>query len=102
MFTYYNTVTSSYKLDKVELANLCNDYKEYCNENKLDYTEYDNFFNFDPVSWISKLIVADETIEDDSNDYDLFVEMMDVNNKQEIRNKITELKAQIIKLENML
>ena len=102
MFTYYNTVTSSYKLDKVELAKLCNAYKEYCNENKLDYTEYDNFFNFDPGSWISKSIVADETIEDDSSDFDLFVEMMDVNNKQEIRNKITELKAQIIKLENML
>jgi len=102
MFTYYNTTTSSYKLNENDLENLYNDYKEYCNENELDYTEYDNFFNFDPVNWIIGRIVAYETIEDDSNDYDLFVEMMKTNNKQEIRKKITELKAQIIKLENML
>lgn len=102
MFTYYDTVTSSYKLNEIDLENLYNDYKEYCNEHELDYTEYDNFFNFEPVNWISERINAYETIEDDSNDYDLFVEMMETNNKQEIRNKITELKAQIIKLENML
>lgn len=102
MFTYYNTVTSSYKLNEIDLENLYNSYKEYCNENELDYTDYDNFYNFDPVSWITKRFVAYETIEDDSNDYDLFVEMIKVNSKQEIRNKITELKAQIMKLENML
>ena len=102
MFTFYNTITEYYKLDEDELENLYNDYKEYCNENKLDFTDEDNFFDFDPIEWINRYINIDKIEKDDSNDFDLFVEMMETNNKQEIRNKITELKAQIIKLENML
>lgn len=102
MFTYYDSMTTYYKLDEIEMENLYNDYKEYCNEKGLDFTEEDNFFSFSPIDWISKRIVANEIIEDDSNDYDLFVEMMKVNNKQEIRKKITELKTEIIRLENML
>ena len=102
MFTFYNTTTDYYKLDETELENLYNDYKEYCNENGLDYTDEENFFSFNPIEWIDDMIVRDKIEHDDSNDYDLFVEIMKVNNKQEIRNKITELKAQIRKLENML
>ena len=48
------------------------------------------------------MIPAYKIEQDDCNEYDLFVEMVKVNSKQEIRNKITELKAQIRKLENML
>lgn len=102
MFTFYNTTTEYYKLDEDELENLYNDYKEYCNENELDFTDEDNFSDFDPIEWINRYINIDEIEKDDSNDYDLFVEMMKVNSKQEIRNKIIELKAQIRKLENML
>lgn len=102
MFTFYNTTTEFYKLDEVELENLYSDYKEWCEKYGLDYTDEDMFFNFNPVEWISKNIDIEEIEKDDSNDYDLFVEMMKVNSKQEIRNKITELKAQIMKLENML
>lgn len=102
MFTFYNTTTEYYKLDEVELENLYNDYKEYCNENGLNYTDEENFFNFNPIEWISDIIDRDKIEQDDCNDYDLFVEMMKVNSKQEIRNKITELKTQIRKLENML
>lgn len=102
MFTYYDSMVTYYKLDEIVMENLYNDYKEYCNEKGLDFTEEDNFFSFNPGDWISKLIDADEIVKDDSNDYDLFVEMMKVNNKQEIRKKIAELKTEIIKLENML
>lgn len=102
MFTYYNTITFSYKLDETDLENLYNDYKKYCNENGLDFTDEFNFSQYDPKDWIDTFINSSNMEYDDSNDYDLFVKMMKVNNKQEIRNKITELKAQIIKLENML
>ena len=34
MFTYYNTITFSYKLDETDLENLYNDYKKYCNANQ--------------------------------------------------------------------
>lgn len=102
MFTFYNTTTEYYKLDETELENLYNDYKEWCEKSELDYTDEDIFFNFNPVEWISKNIDIEEIEKDDCNDYDLFVEMMKVNSKQKIRNKITELKAQIMKLENML
>lgn len=102
MFTFYNTTTEYYKLDENDLLNLYNDYKKYCNKMGLDFTDEDIFFNFSPEEWIAKYIKANEIEQDDCNEYDLFVEMMKVNSKQEIRNKITELKAQIIKLENML
>lgn len=102
MFTFYNTTTECYKLNEIALENLYNDYKEYCNENGLDFTDESSFSDFNPVEWISRIITIYKIEQDDCNEYDLFVEMMKVNSKQEIRNKITELKAQIIKLENML
>ena len=102
MFTFYNTTIEYYKLDEDELQNLYNDYKEYCNENGLDFTDEINFSDFDPIKWINEMIPAYKIEQDDCNEYDLFVEMIKVNSKQEIRNKITELKAQIRKLENML
>lgn len=102
MFTFYNTTTEIYKLNEIDLENLYNDYKEYCNENKLDFTDESNFSDFSPIEWINEMINTYKIEQDDCNEYDLFVEMMKANNKQEIRNKITELKAQIIKLENML
>lgn len=102
MFTFYRTYTEYFNLGENELQNLYDDYKEYCNNNKLDFTDEDNFSNFNPAEWINDLIDTDKIEQDDCNDYDLFVEMMKVNSKQEIRNKITELKAQIRKLENML
>lgn len=102
MFTFYNTTTTYYKLDEDELQNLYDDYKEYCKNNGLDFTDEDNFSNFSPVEWISEYIDEDKIEQDDCNEDDLFIEMMMIDNKQEIRNKITELKAQIRKLENML
>lgn len=102
MFTFYNTTTTYYKFDEDELQNLYDDYKEYCKNNGLDFTDEDNFSNFNPIQWISECIDIDEIQDDDCNEYDLFVEMIKVNSKQEIRNKITELKSQIRKLENML
>ena len=102
MFTFYNTTTAYYKLGEIELQNLYDDYKEYCKDNGLDFTEEDNFSNFSPIEWISEYIDEDKIEQDDCNEDDLFVEMMMIDNKQEIRNKITELKAQIRKLENML
>lgn len=102
MFTFYNTITEIYKLNEIDLENLYNDYKKYCNENGIDFTDKSNFFGFSPIEWITEKKNTYKIEQDDCNDYDLFVEMMKVNNKQEIRNKIAELKAEIIKLENML
>ena len=102
MFTFYRTYTEYFNLDEDELQNLYDDYKEYCKNNKLDFTDESNFSQFDPTGWINDFIETNKIEQDDCNEYDLFVEMIKVNSKQEIRNKITELKAQIIKLENML
>lgn len=102
MFTFCNTINEYYKLDTNELQKLYDDYKEYCNNNGIDFTDVSNFYDFDPVKWITTYVNIDKIQHIECNDFDLFIEIIKQNDRQEIRNKITELKEQIIKLEKML
>lgn len=102
MFDFYNTITEYYELDENDLQNLYKDYVNFCNENDLEIFDYDNFVNFNPQAWIINNIELNESEQEESNDEVLFTELTKDKNKEEIRNRIMELKCQIKALENML
>lgn len=102
MFDFYNTITEYYELDENDLQNLYKDYVEFCNKNDLEIFEYCNFVDFCPQEWIIKNIEMNEAEQEESNDFELFTELTKDKNKEEIRNRIMELKCQIKALESML
>jgi len=104
MFKVWETQTTYYNLDDIEINNMYSDFLKYCKTNALNDECYENFTDFNPIEWIKDNnidILCDEI--EDNNNYDLFEYMKFVNlSKEEIIKKISVLEEKIIKYKTIL